>query len=307
MTISQLHRILLVLLGVLSGGACARAEVPVGAGKFTFTNPLTEEAVEVYYVKDKDYDPADPPVFVYHGVRRNADEYRDGWLELAREHHLFVVVPLFSAETYPGVEGYNLGNLYVSETNLARKPEKTWSYHLPRVVFSYLRDHLKATTAEGYMAFGHSAGSQFLHRQMAFAPDPHLLLGVTANAGWYTFPDFTVAWPYGLKGTGFRREQLPPYLAGPMVVLLGDADTDPHHRHLRRSTEAMAQGKHRFERGHRFFAFSRDLAAEAGLEFGWRLETVPGVAHDNARMAPAAARLMVEEMNPRGRPKAAED
>jgi len=37
-----------------------------------------------------------PIVFVMHGMRRNADDYRDQWHELAKEHNFLLVVPEFS-------------------------------------------------------------------------------------------------------------------------------------------------------------------------------------------------------------------
>ena len=55
----------------------------------------------------------------------------------------------------------------------------------------------------------------------------------------------------------------------------------------------MAQGPHRFARGHRFFERAQEAAAHLGADLQWRLQVVPGVAHDNKGMAPAAVALMV--------------
>jgi len=52
------------------------------------------------------------------------------------------------------------------------------------------------------------------------------------------------------------------------------------------------QGVNRLERGRNFFAAAQALAVAEGVPFGWRLLTVPGVAHVNARMAVAAAPLL---------------
>ncbi|MEX0325719.1 MAG: hypothetical protein AB3N33_06490 [Puniceicoccaceae bacterium] len=272
------------------------ATVPPGTGQFDFINPANGDTLTVFYVKAASYNPADPPVLVLHGMKRNADEYRDAWIELAEEHGFFVVVPLFREEAFPGTVGYNLGNVFISETDLTKTPEKTWSYIVPDKLFDYLREESGDTTAAGYMAFGHSAGSQFLHRKVAFVPDDRLLLSVAANAGWYTFPNQKEPWPYGFAGTGIRECELPPFLASNMVLLLGDQDIDPNHESLRKTPEAMRQGLHRYERGHNFHAAGKALADKLGVDFKWRIETVPGVAHDNTGMAPAAARYMAEEM-----------
>jgi pimeloyl-ACP methyl ester carboxylesterase len=203
---------------------------------------------------------------------------------------------LFSEEAFPGTVGYNLGNLFTSETDRTRLPANASSFRVPRLVFDHLCRQEGALRVSGYMVFGHSAGSQFVHRMIALYPDPHLRLAIAANAGWYTFPDTEVEWPYGFAGTGLSEADLPAFLASDLIVLLGDQDINETQRSLRRTPEAMAQGKHRFERGHAFFQAGRDQAARLGVPLRWRLEVVPGVGHDQTGMAPAAAALMVEAM-----------
>ena len=295
--------LILAALVVLLTTSPLPAVVDSGAGSFHFTNPETNQPVTVYYVKAANYDPSKPPVLVLHGMNRNPDTYRDAWIELANEHGLFVVVPLFSEEEFPNTVGYNLGNVFKSETDFTRNPKSRWSYRVPEILFDYLRCKSGDTTAKGYYAFGHSAGSQFLHRKVAFLPDRRMLLAVAANAGWYTFPTVEEAWPYGFGGTGMTKDDLPPFLASNLVLLLGDQDIDPQHDSLRRTPEAMRQGMHRFERGHRFFESGQCLAHELGVEFNWQIQTVPGVAHDNAGMAPAAARLMADHSRDIEEPK----
>lgn len=287
--------VLCAATGMFLLAASLFAGVAAGTGTFTFRHPENGNRLVVFYVKSDSYVPADPPVLVLHGMNRNPWDYRDAWLDLAGEHALFVVVPYFREKEFPGVVGYNLGNVFAGERRLSRKPESAWSYRIPEIVF----DHLRAngdTTAAGYVAFGHSAGSQFLHRKIGFVPDERMLLGIAANAGWYTFPTLEIEWPYGYGGTGLKAKDLPAYLASNLVILLGDQDTDPEDPGLRRAPEAMVQGRHRLERGYRFHAAGRQLAEDLEVPFNWRIVEVPGVGHDNAGMAPAAARIMVEAM-----------
>ena len=79
-------------------------------------------------------------------------------------------------------------------------------------------------------------------------------------------------------------------LGRPLVVLLGTADTDPNHVHLRRTPEALAQGPHRFARGHFFYEAGQARAKELGVPFGWQLATAPGVDHNDQGMAVFAVR-----------------
>lgn len=291
----KVHKLKLVLfslfLSVCLSSHPLLSHETADTGSFTFKHPETDKRVVVFYARSVDYNPAHPPVLVLHGMRRNAWDYRDAWIELAQDNRLFVIVPYFTEVDYPDVVGFNLGNVFASETNLTRKPVTEWSYRLPEIIFEHISANGQ-TTATGYLAFGHSAGSQFLHRKLAFAPDARLLLAIAANAGWYTLPDENEPWPYGFKDTGIRERDLAPYLASNLFLLLGDQDIDPNHRSLRKTPEAMRQGRHRLERGHTFFEKARFLATEMQVPFRWQIQEVPGVAHNNAKMAPAAARII---------------
>ena len=46
-----------------------------------------------------------------HGRKRNAEEYRDQWIEAAKDLNLLVVVPEFSEKNFPEVWGFNYGNV----------------------------------------------------------------------------------------------------------------------------------------------------------------------------------------------------
>ena len=50
-----------------------------------------------------------------HGRKRNAEEYRDQWIEAAKDLNLLVIVPEFSEQNFPEVWGFNYGNLKTTE------------------------------------------------------------------------------------------------------------------------------------------------------------------------------------------------
>ena len=226
-----------------------------------------------------------PVVFVMHGVRRNADEYRDQWYDLAEAHQFLLVVPEFSDKDFPEAEGYNYGNVYGPQGNI--RPRSVWAFEAIESIFDEVRRRY-GMSAEGYALYGHSAGAQFVHRFLFHVPEARVTRAVAANAGWYTMPDLTIAFPYGLQGSAVRPDRLRRALELPLTILLGEEDTDPAHRSLRRTPEALAQGPHRFARGQAFFAAGQAAAQDLGVPFGWRLATVPGADHDNRKMAPAA-------------------
>jgi hypothetical protein len=104
-------------------------------------------------------------------------------------------------------------------------------------------------------------------------------------------PDRAIGFPFGLGNTSVTDAMLARALARPVTVLLGSEDIDPNHPALPRQPGAMAQGPHRLARGMLFFAKAREAATRLGVRFTWRLETVPGIAHDNSGMAARAATI----------------
>jgi len=288
--------LMVTLLGACAPGATvAPAPAPTGSGSFLFAEtPATAESpVPVWYHRPSGLTVDAPILFVMHGTLRNGEEYRDQWVDLSEAHDFLLVVPEFSHDGWSGSEGYNLGRMQDSEG--AVLPEEQWAFTVIEDVFDEVRRRF-GSTRESYTIYGHSAGAQFVHRFLLFAPDARFDAAVSANAGWYTMPSDEVAFPYGLRTeTGailVSEERIRDAVERPVVILLGEEDNDPEASHLRRNEEADAQGLHRFERGHAFFETARERADEFGAAFNWSIQSVPGVGHSNARMAPAAVRAL---------------
>lgn len=233
---------------------------------------------------------ADAPVLVViHGVGRNAEEYLQDWIEQADALKFMLVVPEFSKTEFPGEESFNSGNLFDAAGHL--RPREQWSYSMIEPVFDAARARL-GSTRNDYAIYGHSAGAQFVQRFLYFVPESRATRALAANAGWYMLPDLDRAFPYGLRGTPADAATLRRVFAFPLIVLLGEADTDSNHQSLRRTPEADEQGLFRFARGQFFYRFAQAVAAARDADFKWKLSTVPGVAHNNKAMAPHAARLL---------------
>ena len=153
---------------------------------------------------------------------------------------------------------------------------------------------LAGVAAVDYRLYGHSAGAQFVHRFIMFNPRARVKIAVAANAGWYMMPDFDVRFPYGLKGSGVDSAKLRESLAKKLIVQLGEKDVDPQHPSLNRGAGPMRQGRQRFERGQNFFRAAQHVAEKLNVPFHWELATVPDAGHDNAKMALAAAPLLLK-------------
>lgn len=268
------------------------AELPsleVGKSRFEFSDWGGPSIPVWTYVPDR-IDPRSAPIaIIMHGASRNPDDYRDAWVAGADEHGFIVIAPGFSNEDFPGARAYNMGS--VLDENGQPLPRAQWTFSVIEPLFDEVVSRL-GSTQTGYTLYGHSAGSQFVHRFMYFMPEARAKRLLFANAGWYTFPDRSIAFPFGLDGTPVNEARLQAALAKDVVVLLGDQDNDARHRLLNRSREAMRQGRHRFERGQNFFASASQLAQDNGWDFGWKLRVIEGVAHSNSGIAAGAADLI---------------
>ena len=261
-----------------------------GASQFVFDD-WAGPSLPVYTYVPKGIDVASAPiVIVMHGASRDPDRYRDQWIKPAEKGGFIVVAPGFSKADFPKSSRYNLGGVFRSKFT-RKRDEEQWAFSAIEPLFDDVVARLGGSQAR-YTIYGHSAGSQFVHRFLFFKPNARVKRYIAANAGWYTFADPAIALPYGLKDAGIDEGALEAALAKDMVVLLGDKDIDPKGRNLRQTPEAALQGPYRFARGQAFYAAARSYAQSKGWDFGWSLRFVEGVAHSNGGMAPAAATLV---------------
>lgn len=273
--------------GAIMLASCAAAlALETGPARFTLSGVegygATTAPMAVFTYRPAGWKPDGRVLLVMHGRGRDADRYRDEWAALAEASHVLVVVPHFSNEKFPGRASYNFGGVIARDGRAA--PRERWSFGVMDKVFAEVR-RLTGATRPRYALFGHSAGAQFVHRYLLMAEASDADLIITANAGSYTMPDPATAFPFGTGGTALDDAALKRAFARPVVVLLGDQDTDPNHPSLPRDAAAMAQGPHRLARGQRFFAMAGEAAAAMGAPFAWQLATVKGVGHDNGGMA----------------------
>jgi hypothetical protein len=102
-------------------------------------------------------------------------------------------------------------------------------------------------------------------------------------------PDPGIDFPYGIRDTGIDEEDSRRVFATDVILLLGDSDVDTKDDTLRQTPEAQLQGPHRFARGQTFYRVAQARANSLDAEFTWQMVFVPGAAHSNAAMTPAAA------------------
>src|SRR5437868_13595277 len=127
-----------------------------------------------------------------------------------------------------------------------------------------------------YYLMGHSAGGQFLVRMAGFVKTDAVRI-VAGNPGTHLFPTTEMAFPLGygkLPDELAGDETLKRYLAQPLTIYLGTADT-VQDKYFDKGPAAMKQGESRYERGKKCVALAEEVARKNGWEFGWRLVEAP--------------------------------
>lgn len=227
-----------------------------------------------------------PLLLVFHGINRNAEEYRDYAIPLAERLHALVAAPLFDKERFPG-DAYTRGGVMKGGAVQSRE---AWTFSLVPVILRDIRGAEGRSDLDCCLV-GHSAGAQFVMRLAALAPVAGARY-VAANPGTDLFPRRDWEFGFGFGGLPAALSDdaaLRRYLELPLTLCLGTADVDPNHKYLDHSETAMKQGRFRLERGRACFSFADDLAKQRGWPFQWRKVEIPGIAHDGKGMLAADA------------------
>lgn len=266
-------------LMVLLVAAVGQMEFPAGAGKIDVTVGPARTAIEVFTYKPAAYRDG-PLILVFHGVLRNADEYRDHARELGDRLGALIAAPRFDVERFP-IESYQRGGV-LKQGQPA--PRDGWTFSLvPGIAAEILKRAGRPETP--YYLLGHSGGGQFLARLAGFVNSGAARI-VSANPGTHLFPTRDKPYPYGFGGLPTELSDdasLRRYLAQPLTFYLGTHDNEID-QYLDQNPEAQAQGPVRIARGRNTFQFGEKLAHERGWAFHWRLVEASGIKHDHNQM-----------------------
>ena len=273
----------MLILSILPAVAANPGLIPEGKGEVSVGEG--ERAIRVYTYKPKGFSNG-PIFFVFHGAKRNAEDYRNWTISLAEKHHAMVAAPFFDQERFLA-HLYSWGGILTKDGTLRNR--KQWSFPIATEV---IQDILKreGDPKRDHYLIGHSGGGQFLTRYAAMEPVTAKRV-VAANAGTYAFPRLDWDWGYGfgkLPKDFQKEDRFKKMVETPMTIYLGLADTIPSGDNFDASSEANRQGKARLERGRSFFEYCQKLAKEKGWKFNWIKVEVPNVGHD--------AKLMITDL-----------
>jgi len=286
-----------------------------GSGVFLVAdrNGSREKAIEIFYHRPEKFTKDSKILLVIPGAGRNADDYRDSWVEHSEKYNVLILSPRYEESDYP-FEEYHLGGLikntnlpavisFEDNSNVARLDEsaftfefeadsKKWIFKDFDRVFDLVVNATNSSRSD-YDVFGHSAGAQILHRSVLFNPDSKANKIIAANSGFYTMTAQSTPLPFGMKDTG--KNDYRKIFNQQLIVLLGELDNENETGGtLLRSPTVDRQGLHRLSRGGHFFETAFMYASENNIKFNWQFYVVPEVGHEQTKMADAAARLLYE-------------
>ncbi|MCH8553545.1 MAG: hypothetical protein LAT76_00170 [Schleiferiaceae bacterium] len=264
-----------------------------GVAHFLFEQGNSSRQMRIYYFVPENATSTTPVVMVFHGVNRDAVNYRNALITKAKSKEVIIIAPEFSEEQFPSVNAYQLGNLFNDgETATEVLPQPEWTFSCIPNLIQFVKNRIPAQP-EAFYYIGHSAGAQFLHRLIYVQPELPLAGAVISAAGWYTLPDDAVSFPYGLGGLPQQAIDLPSIFSKPIKIQVGSNDNDPNASNLRRNTLADAQGLTRVERATYFFNQSQSKAHQLQTPFSWSFHIIPGLNHNAINAVNASVDLLI--------------
>jgi pimeloyl-ACP methyl ester carboxylesterase len=252
---------------------------PLPVGKSTIEVNFGEVPLTLFAYKSKDYSDG-PLIMVFHGVLRNAEEYRDDSVEMGDRFKALIIAPRFDEPNFPKPK-YQFGGI-LDDGKVT--PREQWTGEYVNRITREIRLREGRPQMPLYL-IGHSGGAQFLIRLAAFVKTDAVRT-VAANPGTHLFPLKSFPFPFGIGELPEELQSddlLRAYLAQPLTIYLGTEDTE-RDEHLDKTPPAEAQGAFRYERGLNAFAAAKKLAEERHWKFGWKIVIAQGIEHDHTKM-----------------------
>ncbi|GEM_PF-1108795 len=208
----------------------------------------------------------EPLVFV-HGYSRRAEDQLNALQELSERTSRALIAPCFTKEQHRRYQRLGRGS----------DGMRADAY------FNACLEHAAEQhelSVDRIILLGYSGGAQFSHRYAMIYPQRVARL-IAIAAGWYTFPNPEVSFPYGLAtARKLRAVSISPeqFLRIPMTVLVGAKDLDTVN--LRRNVELdTQQGSTRVERARRWVLAMRMAARLYRVPADISYQEVPGITH----------------------------
>lgn len=139
-----------------------------GSGSFAVSGGgrHSERTIRVFYHRPASFHQGSPVVVVIPGAGRNADDYRDAWVEASERHGALVLSPHYPERFYPEYWSYNLAGMTSSvtlaiEARIDTDPEQ-WRLDDAAAGLD------SALTVHPHELFGHGSFGQLLRQIVLF-------------------------------------------------------------------------------------------------------------------------------------------
>ncbi len=258
--------------------------------KYLYANATySQYYIPVWVVLPTGYSASSKFIMTMCGINRDASGIASYWVSFANTNNYVIAAPEFNSTNWSS-DAYILGNMFTgSDGSGTLNPKARWSFNIVEQMHKelYVNCSLSDST---YELWGHSAGAQFVHRLAFFLPDNLITRYIAGNAGWYTCPDLTVAFPWGASNTQLNLAQadLVAYTNRKLVIMRGTADT-VRDAALNVDPRSDAQGLNRYTRAGYFYNNGKTVNAS----LAWKMVDVVGVGHDDQKMAVAGGKYIL--------------
>ena len=221
--------------------------------------------------------PGAPLVISVHGIARNAATHAYRLMDEADRFGLTIAAPFFDKDLYGQYQ-------QLQDAKSGARSD------LAVLEIADAAARLTGANAEKLLMFGFSGGAQFTQRFVMAHPH-RVASAVLVAAGWYTFPDVTQPYPYGIDMSAPELDielDLRGMLEAPQHVMVGELDIE-RDSSLRSSKRVdQMQGLTRVERARRWVAAMGEFYKHRNALGAPTLTMLPGVAHDFADVADRA-------------------
>ena len=247
--------------------------------------------VELLYVLPEQINSDTRILFIMHGGSRDAERYISYWLDPAKGKNVILVAPHFTKKNFPYYQTLGMATFSGKVIN----DKELWLTDSISSFFAYFKNKYDLKHND-YLMFGFSGGTQFIHRYLMYGDDMAIDKAAIGSAGWYTFIS-NEKFPYGIKNMPPKKGRIEWLMSKEILFMLGDKDNDPNHSSLNKSRGAQKQGKHRLDRGNKYFENLIYIGNEFNVPFRWRYRVISGLDHNTQGMSEAAIEFILNDLN----------
>jgi hypothetical protein len=230
----------------------------------------------IFYTFPKEINNDTKIMLVMSGCLRDAKEYMKNWKIVSKLSNTIVICPELKEEEYD-INEYNYINII---NNNIINYYSEWTFNILDLIFVDFTKKFNLSNKK-YILYGHSAGSQFVHRTRMFYNGKYLDYVIAANAGTYTILNENLDYPYGIGNLMRYKGKILDNLSEKMYILVGDLDVDPNHKHFPTDKKFDFEGEHRFKRAQYFYNTSKLYSEKNDVPFNWKLIVMKNVEHEN--------------------------